>query len=125
MRFEPCFQSPVRRFTGEITNVIFTSLFLAEMVRTFYPTREQRIACTRTSQVLKIVGLGLFGYLSSRLNVFDGVVVLVSFGDLFVDSTAGEQSWEQRAPSASADARKMWEGPVPVSRWEVRSQSWR
>jgi hypothetical protein len=60
--------------------------------------------------VLKIVGLGLFGYLSSRLNVFDGVVVLVSFGDLFVDSTTGEQTWEQRAPSASADARKMWEG---------------
>ncbi|KAA0155090.1 hypothetical protein FNF31_06158 [Cafeteria roenbergensis] len=53
-----------------IANVVFTIIFVVEMV-------------------LKLLGLGLWGYFSEWFNRFDGIIVIVSVVDLFVGGDGG------------------------------------
>lgn len=50
---------------NEILNIFFTAYFTLEMV-------------------IKVVGLGLRGYLEDRMNAFDGVVVIASLVEFFL-----------------------------------------
>ena len=50
---------------NEISNIVLTVLFLLEMV-------------------MKLIGLGFKGYVSDKMNIFDGILVLVSIVDILV-----------------------------------------
>ena len=50
---------------NEISNIVLTVLFLVEMV-------------------MKLIGLGFKGYVSDKMNIFDGILVLVSIVDILV-----------------------------------------
>lgn len=58
---------PVMAGINYYANLIFTIVFGAEMV-------------------LKVVGLGIFGYLRDILNVIDGVIVIHSLLELYLDT---------------------------------------
>lgn len=51
-----------------ISNYIFTFIFTIEMI-------------------LKLIGLGIVGYLSDQWNIFDGIIVIVSLIDIFMPSS--------------------------------------